>query len=208
LREGNVPGAALVKRFQEKPDLSAARRLIQRGALWNSGIFVWRAGIFMELLRRYQPAIAALLDNIGKASAGKSLTRSTPRLSRAIAREYSKMPNISVDYAVLEKAAADDQVVTLAATFGWSDIGSWSAVHRMMRRDGNGNAANGRWLGLGAKNCLIHAPERLVVLLGLEDALVVDTPDALLVGDLKRAQEVRELVEELKKNGLGSYTVK
>jgi mannose-1-phosphate guanylyltransferase len=125
-----------------------------------------------------------------------------------ITREYNKMPGISVDYAVLEKAASDGQVVTLEANFGWSDIGSWSAVHRMMQRDDNGNAANGRWLGLGARNCLIHAPDRLVVLLGIEDAVVVDTPDALLVADLQRSQEVRELVEELKKKGFGSYTVK
>ena len=127
-------------------------------------------------------------------------------MARLIAREYHKMPSISIDYAVLERAAADGQVVTVEGEFGWSDIGSWSAVHRMMRRDNNGNAANGKWLGLGAKNCLIHAPDRLVVLLGVEHVVVVDTPDALLVGDLKRAQEVREIVEELKKNGLGSYT--
>jgi mannose-1-phosphate guanylyltransferase len=118
------------------------------------------------------------------------------------------MPSISIDYAVLEKAADDGQVAILEADFGWSDIGSWSAVHRMMHRDDNGNAAQGKWLGLGAKNCLIHAPDRLVVLLGIEGVVVVDTPDALLVGDLKRAQEVRELVEELKRKGLGSYTIK
>ena len=208
LPSDKIPSAALVKRFQEKPDAPTARRLIRRGALWNSGIFVWRAAALIESLRRYQPAIAGLLEKIEAATAGKSLTRPTPRLGRVIAREYKKMPSISVDYAVLEKAAADAKVVTLEATFGWSDIGSWSAVHRMMHRDDDGNAANGKWLGLGAKNCLIHAPDRLVVLLGIEDAVVVDTPDALLVGDLKRAQEVRELVQELKKRGLGSYTVK
>jgi mannose-1-phosphate guanylyltransferase len=208
LAGGKIPAARLVKRFQEKPDPVTARRLIRQGALWNSGIFVWRAEALVESLRRYQPAIAAVLETIGAVAAGKSLTRSVPRLARVIAREYKKMPSISVDYAVLEKAAEDGKVATLEAAFGWSDIGSWSAVHRMMRRDKDGNAANGKWLGLGAKNCLIHAPDRLVVLLGIEDAVVVDTPDALLVGDLKRAQEVRELVEELRKRGLGSYTVK
>ncbi len=205
---GRIAGAAQVTRFQEKPDALTARRLIRQGALWNSGMFAWRAAVLLDSLRRYQPAIAELLNNISAATAGKSLTRPAPRLARSIAREYSKMPSISIDYAVLEKAAADGKVVTLEADFAWSDIGSWSAVHRMMRRDTNGNAANGKWLGLGAKNCLIHAPDRLVVLLGIENAVVVDTPDALLVGDLKRAQEVRELVEELKKNGLGSYTIK
>ena len=77
-----------------------------------------------------------------------------------------------------------------------------------MHRDHDGNAGNGKWLGLGAKNCLIHAQDRLVVLLGVQDAVVVDTPDALLVGDLKRSQEVRELVEELRQKGYGPYTVK
>jgi mannose-1-phosphate guanylyltransferase len=95
----------------------------------------------------------------------------------------------------------------LEADFGWSDIGSWSAVHRMLAKDSNGNASRGRWLGRDAKNCLIHAPDRLVVLLGMENAAIVDTPDALFVGDLNRSQEVRELVEELKRKGLGSYTV-
>jgi mannose-1-phosphate guanylyltransferase len=202
-----VAGAARVRRFQEKPDPLTARRLIRNGALWNSGIFAWRASVLLQSLRRYQPVIAKSLDNISAAAGGKSLTRPGPRLASLIAREYNKMPNISIDYAVLEKAAADGQVVTLEGSFGWSDIGSWSAVHRMMRRDANGNAANGKWLGLGAKNCLIHAPDRLVVLLGIENAMIVDTPDALLVGDLKRAQEVRELVDQLKRNGLDSYTL-
>ena len=76
-----------------------------------------------------------------------------------------------------------------------------------MQKDVNGNASRGRWLGLGSKNCLIHAPDRLVVLLGMENAVVVDTPDALLVGDLTRSQEVRELVDQLNRKGLGSYTV-
>jgi mannose-1-phosphate guanylyltransferase len=201
-------GAAEVKRFQEKPDLITARRLIRQGALWNSGMFAWRAATLLDSLRRYQPVIFALLEAIRDATAGRSLTRPAPSLARFIAREYAKMPSISIDYAVLEKAAAEGKVAILEADFGWSDIGSWSAVHRMMRRDDDGNAARGKWLGLGAKNCLIHAPDRLVVLLGVEDVVVVDTADALLVGDLKRAQEVRELVEELKKKGLGSYTVK
>jgi mannose-1-phosphate guanylyltransferase len=200
--------AALVRRFQEKPDVSTARRLIRNGALWNSGMFAWRASAILEALRRYQPAIADALDKISAAGKGKSLTRPTPRMAALMRREYGTMPSISIDYAVLEKAAADGSVVTLEAPFGWSDIGSWSAVHRMMRRDENGNAANGKWFALGAKNCLVHAPDRLVVLLGMENAVVVDTPDALLVGDLTRAQEVRELVEELKKNGFGAYTIK
>jgi mannose-1-phosphate guanylyltransferase len=98
--------------------------------------------------------------------------------------------------------------LTVEADFGWSDVGSWSAVHRLMRKDAHGNAGNGHWVQLGTKDSLIHSPNRLVVLLGLTDAVVIDTPDALLVGDLKRSQEVRELVDELHRQGLGSYTIR
>jgi mannose-1-phosphate guanylyltransferase len=203
-------GAAFyqVKRFREKPSLATAQQLMRRGSLWNSGIFVWKAATLLELLQRYQPAIFQGLEKIRNAAMQRPLASPSPRLRRIIARAYKQMPNISIDYAVLEKAGSEGKVLTLAADFGWSDVGSWAAVHRMMRRDAQGNAGNGRWLGFGAKNCLVHAPDRLVVLLGIEDAVVVDTPDALLVGDLKRSQEVRELVDDLKRKGYGSYTLK
>jgi len=197
-----------VKRFTEKPNEVVAKKLMRQGSLWNSGIFVWKAATLIELLNRYQPEIGARLKAISAAAKGKSLGNPSVKLNAAIAREYKKMPSVSIDYAVLEKAGAEGKVVTLEADFGWSDVGSWAAVHRMMHKDAQGNAGNGRWLQLGAKNCLIHSPDRLIVLLGIENAVVVDTPDALLVGDLNRSQEVRELVEELKRKGLGKYTIK
>ena len=197
-----------VKEFREKPRPAVAQKLIRKGSLWNSGIFVWKASTLLELLRRYQPEISHGLEVIRKAANGKPLATPDRSLRAIIAREYKKMPNISIDYAVLEKAGSEGRVQTLQADFGWNDVGSWAAVHRMSQRDANGNAGNGKWIGLGSKNCLIHAPERLVVLLGLKNTVVVDTPDALLVGDLSRSQEVKEVVEELKKKGYGSYTVK
>ncbi len=197
-----------VKRFTEKPTEAVAKKLIRQGSLWNSGIFVWKAATLLELLLRYQPEIGARLNAINKVAGKKSLGNPSPKLRAVIAREYKKMPSISIDYAVLEKASAEGKVLTLEADFGWSDVGSWAAVHRMMHKDAHGNAGNGRWLQRGAKNCLIHSPDRLVVLLGIDNAVVVDTPDALLVGDLSRSQEVRELVEELQRKGLGHYTIK
>lgn len=199
--------AFFVKRFTEKPTLAVARRLIRQHSLWNSGIFVWKASTLLQLLARYQPVIAAGLESIKRAAAGKSLADPSPKLRAVIAREYKKMPNLSIDYAVMEKAGAEGKVLTLEADFGWSDVGSWAAVHRMTAKDADGNASRGRWLGLGAKNCLIHAQDRLVVLLGLENAVVVDTPDALLVGALDRSQEVRDLVDALNRQGLSSYTI-
>jgi len=202
------PASFQVKRFTEKPALALAKKLVRQGSLWNSGIFVWKAATLLELLHRYQPEIGASLTTIDKASNGKSLGNPNPKLRAVIAREYKKMPSISIDYAVLEKAGAEGKVLTVEADFGWSDVGSWAAVHRMMHKDAHGNAGHGRWLQLGAKNCLIHSPDRLIVLLGIENAVVVDTPDALLVGDLSRSQEVRELVDELQRQGLGRYTIK
>ena len=200
-------GAFRVKRFTEKPTLAVARRLIRQGSLWNSGIFVWKAATVLELLKRYQPEIGSVLDAIVAAAKGQSLAKPGPRLRDVIAHEYKKLPSLSIDYAVLEKAGSEGKVLTLEADFGWSDVGSWAAVHRMMRKDTHGNAGNGRWVQLGSTNCLIHAPDRLIVLLGIDDAVVVDTPDALLVGDLKRSQEVRDLVSELQRQGLGSVTI-
>jgi mannose-1-phosphate guanylyltransferase len=197
-----------VKRFTEKPTLSKAQRLIRQGALWNSGIFVWKAATVLELMRRYQPAIFKGLEQIKKTVAKNSLGLPTAKIAGIVEREYKRMPNISIDYAVLEKAGSEGKVVVLEGNFGWSDVGSWAAVHRMLPHDENGNAGTGKWLTLGAKNSLIHARDRLVVLLGVKDIVVVDTPDALLVGDIKRSQEVRELVDELNNKGYGAYTVK
>jgi len=202
-------GAAFqVKKFTEKPNEASAKKLIRQGSLWNSGIFVWKASLLLELLNRYQPDIGAALGRIGRAAAGKSIAKPSQTLRRTISREYGKMASISIDFAVLEKAGAEGKVVTVEADFGWSDVGSWSAVHRMMGKDAHGNAGNGRWVQVGAKNCLIHSPDRLVVLLGIDNAVVVDTPDAILVGDLNRSQEVREIVDELHRQGLGHYTIK
>jgi mannose-1-phosphate guanylyltransferase len=201
-------GVYHVKRFTEKPSVLMAQQLIRQGSLWNSGIFIWKASLLLELMQRYQPTIARGLEQIKKAARGKALGVPSPRIRHIVAREYKKMPNISVDYAVLEKAGSEGKVITLEADFGWSDVGSWAAVHRMLPHDENGNAGNGKWLTRGTKNSLIHAQDRLVVLLGVQDTVVVDTPDALLVGDIRRSQEVRELVDQLKKKGYGAYTIK
>jgi mannose-1-phosphate guanylyltransferase len=204
---GATAPSFVVSRFTEKPSLLVARRLLRRRALWNSGIFVWKVSTLLELLARFEPAIAAGLESIRRAAGGKPLAHADARLRAVIAREYKKMPSVSIDYAVLEPAGSEDRVLTLEAKFAWSDVGSWAAVHRMLRKDRSGNAGHGRWIGLHAKNSLIHAPDRLVVLLGMENALVVDTPDALLVGDLRRSQEVRNIVDELQRNGFSAYTV-
>jgi mannose-1-phosphate guanylyltransferase len=202
-----ISGAYQVKKFKEKPDAKTARQLLRQASLWNAGIFAWKASTLLALIERYQPEIYNSLTNIAKAAGGKSLASPAPTLGSVIAREYKKMPNISIDHAILEQAASEGRVLTVPGNFGWSDVGSWAAVHQLSPRDADGNAAHGKWLGLDAKDCLIHAPDRLVVVLGMRNAFIVDTPDALLVGDLERSQEVRDLVDELNKRGLRSYTI-
>jgi len=197
-----------VEGFKEKPDLETATQLVRSGALWNSGIFAWKVSVILELLQRFTPEIFLALEQIANRAKGSGLAGSNPKLRRALQSEYKRMPNISIDYAVLEKAGAEGRVLTLEADFAWSDVGNWAAVHRMLPQDGSGNSGVGKWLGFKSQKCLIYSPARLVALLGVEDLVVVDTPDALLVGDLRRSQEVRDLVEELERKGYRRYTAK
>ena len=194
-----------VVRFVEEPDLATATAYVAGGRhRWNGGMFFVRASRLLAELERSMPTTAAGLATIAAALClgGEAAA------ARATAAVYPDLPAISIDHGVLESAGTEGRVITLEADFAWSDIGSWVAVHRMMQRDRDGNAGRGNWLAFDSQNCLAHAGDRLVVLLGIQDIFVVDTSDALLVGDLKRSQEVRELVAELKKRGYGNYTVK
>jgi mannose-1-phosphate guanylyltransferase len=197
-----------VRGFKEKPSLETAGELLQSGSLWNSGIFAWRVSTLLELLRRFAPEISQSLERIGIKAGDRGLGKLPPKLGLMLRREYKKMPNISIDYAVLEKAGAEGRVFNLEADFGWSDVGNWAAVHGMSFRDDSGNGGVGKWLGFKSQGCLVYSRDRLVALLGMEDVFVVDTPDALLVGDMKRSQEVRELVEELERKGYKKYTTR
>jgi mannose-1-phosphate guanylyltransferase/mannose-6-phosphate isomerase len=198
-----------VRGFVEKPPRNKAAQFIRRGALWNSGIFIARAATLLEAIRRYAPAVARPLARIEAMTVGKSLGALPAKLRRALRREYRKMPNISIDYAVLEKAGAEGKVMTVEADFGWSDVGNWDALHRMLPKDRAGNAGPGRWVGFRSNNCLVYSPpHRLVALLGMQNAVVVDTPDALLVADMRRSQEVKDLLDELSRKGYGRYTAR
>ena len=197
-----------VEGFEEKPGWQRAGQLARRGALWNSGIFVWRASTILESLRRYSPGVARGLERIQEVTGGRGLGSLAAKVLTALRREYRRMPNISIDYAVLEKAGSEGRVLTLEADFGWSDVGTWAAVHRMLPKDAAGSAGFGRWLGFRSSNCLVYSPHRLITLLGMRDTVVVDTPDALLVADMKRSQEIKDLLEELNRKGYRRYTVR
>ena len=111
---------------------------------------------------------------------------------------YEAMENVSIDYAVMEKA---DKVLMLAGDFGWNDVGSWEAVYQLEPKDEQGNCLAGPVLVLDSQGCLVHSPQKAVGLIGMKDLIVVDTPDALLICPRERAQEVKKIVELLEAQG-------
>jgi len=181
---------APVVRFREKPGLATARRYISAGNFyWNSGMFFWRASAVLDQLRRHLPRTASVLASL------------PPFTARSFAAQLNKAfplcDNISIDYAVLEKA---DQVSGIpAADFGWNDVGSWRAVYELMPRDAEGNASADESVCLDARNNFIDARGKLVALVGVDNLIVVDTPDALLVADRASAQQVSDVVRLLEK---------
>jgi mannose-1-phosphate guanylyltransferase len=190
-REAVEPGATEPKpvaSFREKPDAKTAKKFISAGRFyWNAGMFFWRTSVLLEAMRRFQPKTWSLLA--GLPSFG---SRS---FSSSVAAAFPHCENISIDYAVLEKA---DNVVGLAADeIGWSDVGSWNAVYELLPRDENGNAVIADSVLESASGCYVDARGKLVALLGVKDLVVVDTPDALLIADRHRAQEVGNLVKAL-----------
>ena len=181
----------LVRRFREKPALPKARRYVAAGNFyWNSGMFFWRAGVLLEQLRRHLPRTATVLAALPPFGARDFV----PRLRKA----FPLCDNISIDYAVMEKAEMVRGIP--AADFGWNDVGSWNAVYDLLPRDTAGNAGVCESICLDARDNFVDARGKLVALLGVKNLIVVDTPDALLVADRSRAQQVSEVVKTLEKN--------
>jgi mannose-1-phosphate guanylyltransferase len=178
-------------RFREKPDEETARAYVEAGHFaWNAGMFFWRASVVMEELRRHLPRTAALLETLPPVTSRK--------FSARLAEIFPQCDNISVDYAVLEKASG---VVGFAAgDIGWNDVGSWSAVYELLAKDAARNAGRGERLALDAAGNFVDAPDKLVALLGVENLIVVDTPDALLIARRDQAQRVGEIVKALEKS--------
>jgi len=189
--------ACRVSRFKEKPPASVAREYLAAGNfLWNAGIFVWKAATILQSLAARQPECLAHLERIVAAW-------DTPERDAVFAREFAAIRGISIDYAVLEHAS---DVVVIEAPFGWDDLGGWSAVARQRGVDAEGNTVVGRHLGIDSLRTIVHTgPDHLVVTMGLEDMLVVHTPDATLVADRAHEEAVRKVVAELENRGWREY---
>ena len=179
-----------IVRFREKPDPETARQFVEAGHFcWNAGMFFWRADVFLAAMRQHLPETAALIESLPKFGARNFAAK--------LARVFPRCENISVDYAILEKAQG---VAGFAAgDIGWNDVGSWNAVHDLLPKDASGNAAQSEALFVSASGNLVHAPGKLVALLGVNDLIVIETPDALLVARKDQAQRVGDVVKLLEK---------
>jgi mannose-1-phosphate guanylyltransferase/mannose-6-phosphate isomerase len=197
--EASPTGAARVRAFVEKPDLATAQAYLADGHYsWNSGMFVVRASVWLKALRQFRPDINTACD---AAWAARSSDASFIRPGKT---EFAAIPSESVDYAVMEKCPApgsgfDIRMVALNA--GWSDLGAWDAVWQVGEKDAAGNATRGDALVRDSRNTLVHATSRLVGVVGLDDVVVVETPDAVLVADRSRSQEVKHIVGALQSSG-------
>jgi mannose-1-phosphate guanylyltransferase len=186
-----------VARFHEKPKREAAEEFLRRGdCYWNSGMFVWSVSTILAAIQRYRPALHGAIARISAALG-------TPKAENIIADEYSKLEKISIDYAVLEKA---DNVVIIEADFEWDDVGSWLALERHCKPDGDGNVVAGTHVGVDTRRCILAGePGHVIATIGLSDAIVIHTPDATLVCNKAQAPEIKTLVAQLKAKGLEKH---
>ena len=216
LATGSSDAAPRVERFVEKPNLETAQRYVAEGHYyWNSGMFVVRASVWLAAIERFRPDIAAAAR---LAWAARSVDASFIRPGAA---EFAAIPSESVDYAVMEPVAAanddrttardsgvtgfDLRMVPLDA--GWSDLGAWDAVWQVSPKDAAGNASVGDALVSDSRNTLVHATSRLVGVVGLDNVVVIETPDAVLVIDRARSQDVKHIVGQLNAAGRSEPTV-
>ena len=186
----HCPGSFTVSAFVEKPDLATAERYLASGEFdWNSGIFLFRADVLLTEMQRLRPDIlAACQTAVEQAQQDLDFVRLAPQA-------FSACPADSIDYAIMEHTQL---AAVVPADFGWSDIGSWDALWQVSEKDNNGNLVRGDVMLEHTHNSLIRAESRLVATLGVEDLIVVETPDAVLIAHKNHAQDVKRIVERLK----------
>ncbi len=191
LKMGQPAGGGFeVARFVEKPDLAAAERMLREGGfLWNAGIFVMHARALESALQACCPALPVALERISQAASGKA---------RAL---FSKLRFDSFDYAVLEKSS---RLLAVRARFKWHDVGSWEGLWKVTRGKQD-NALCGNVLSFDTRGVIAHSPRRLMVLVSVEDLIAVDAGDAILIARRSRSEQVRKVVDELKRRKLEGY---
>jgi mannose-1-phosphate guanylyltransferase/mannose-6-phosphate isomerase len=197
-------GEMKVAKFVEKPDAATAQRYLDDGRYyWNSGMFVVRASLWLKALGQFR---ADILAATRAAWDGRSVDASFVRPDKV---RFAAIPSESVDYAVMEQcpAAADFDIRMVPLAAAWSDLGAWDAVWQLSAKDAAGNATTGDALLSDTRDTLVHATSRLVGVIGLHDVVVVETPDAVLVADRSRSQDVKHIVGQLQQAGRSEQTL-
>ena len=191
-------GVYKVKTFTEKPTVEIAASFLASGDfLWNAGIFAWKASTIIAAFEKYQPEMFELFD-------GEKANFNTASEKQSIQKIYPQCVNISIDIAIMEKA---DNVYVIPASFGWSDLGTWNSAYENMEKDYFANAvASDNVIVIDATKCMINAPkDKLVVVQGLDDFIVVDTKDVLLICSKEKEQSIKEYVAEVKRHKGDKY---
>lgn len=189
----------MVDSFKEKPDLATAKRyLAKKTYFWNAGQFVWKAQSLLNAIEKFEPQIKKQLDIISENISSKSVIESS----------YKKMPKIAIDYAVAERA---DNLLMVEADFNWTDIGDWKEVWENLKKDESGNVIidgpeeGGSVINIDTSDAIIHKNGRLIAVIDVDNIVVVDTKDALLIASKSRAQNVKQIVNNLKEKKLEEY---
>ncbi len=188
-----APGVHKVKTFTEKPNLELAKTFLASGDfLWNAGIFTWKVKTVVNAFEKFLPEMFEVFH-------AERNNLNTPEERDAIERIYPQCTNISIDFGIMEKA---DNVYVIPASFAWSDLGTWNSAWENMEKDYFQNAVVGNYvMVVDAKNTMVHVPDnKLVLLQGLENYIVVDTKDVLLICKKDKEQEIKEYVAEIKRN--------
>lgn len=180
-----------VRAFHEKPDFETATKYVKAGNYyWNSGMFMFKAGVFLAELQKYSPEIYT--------ASLKALSNATKDgLIRIKHEDMANIPEESIDYAIMEKSA---KVKVVASDIGWSDVGSFDALYEELPKDEHGNTINNNHISIDSKNNLIYGTERKIATVDVEDLIIIDTGDALLISKKGSSQKVKKVVEEVRKN--------
>ncbi len=185
-----------VKAFAEKPDIETAKAFLESGDfLWNSGMFIFRADTMIEEIERLMPDMFFQMNPLQDKLHDKDF-------DKHLEHAYSQIKGISIDYGVMEKT---DKVHIIRSSFGWSDVGSWDEIYNMRKKDASGNVKEGATVVINSKNCLVINDQRISALVGVEDLLVIDTDNGLLICKRGESQNVKEVVDYLKRKGLDKY---
>lgn len=189
--------AFAVERFREKPDAETAKKFLDAGSFyWNAGIFVWKAKVIFDAIKQFEPGIASHVEKIAAAIG-------TDNYEQILNDEFCAIEGTSIDYAVMERY---ENVCVVEAPFEWDDLGNWTALPSVRGTDDDGNAVDAKHMNFGSKDCIVYGnDDHLIVTVGLQDCIVVNTGDATLVANRQDEATIKKIVAELKERKLEEY---